>query len=255
MKKDKQFDLIFNSDSKQFVLSGNSMIIDQIQRNMRKGLENYIGSKYNITKSISGRFTMSGGVGANNQINNCNDLKFYTAWQPMKPQNILKNIEDKMIKNIENEIDNDVIKNMQLIQNPDYIILKHSVVSDELNETIKNMVAALDKEDYIILKRTIMADEPKRRRFPIVDRAVQKARQEIMSQEDANVFAALDKNYMLLKHTVVADEPKQWVDDDEPPFTVKAQNVKTTVCSKCHKDSPYAEPNQEFICWACKNGF
>lgn len=34
--------------------------------------------------------------------------------------------------------------------------------------------------------------EVKRRRFNVIDRAVQKARQEIMAQEDANVFAAFD---------------------------------------------------------------
>lgn len=34
--------------------------------------------------------------------------------------------------------------------------------------------------------------EVRRRRFNVIDRAVQKARQEIMAQEDANVFAALD---------------------------------------------------------------
>lgn len=39
---------------------------------------------------------------------------------------------------------------------------------------------------------TVRIAEVKRRRFNIIDRAVQKARQEIMAQEDANVFAALD---------------------------------------------------------------
>lgn len=34
--------------------------------------------------------------------------------------------------------------------------------------------------------------EVRRRRFNVIDRAVQKARQEIMAQEDANVFAAFD---------------------------------------------------------------
>jgi hypothetical protein len=34
--------------------------------------------------------------------------------------------------------------------------------------------------------------EVKKRRFNVIDRAVQKARQEIMAQEDANVFAAID---------------------------------------------------------------
>lgn len=39
---------------------------------------------------------------------------------------------------------------------------------------------------------TIRISEVKRRRFNVIDRAVQKARQEIMAQEDANVFAAID---------------------------------------------------------------
>jgi hypothetical protein len=39
---------------------------------------------------------------------------------------------------------------------------------------------------------TVRIAEVKRRRFNIIDRAVQKARQEIMAQEDANVFAAID---------------------------------------------------------------
>lgn len=39
---------------------------------------------------------------------------------------------------------------------------------------------------------TVRISEVKRRRFNVIDRAVQKARQEIMAQEDANIFAALD---------------------------------------------------------------
>ncbi len=39
---------------------------------------------------------------------------------------------------------------------------------------------------------TVRIAEVKRRRFNVIDRAVQKARQEIMAQEDANVFAALN---------------------------------------------------------------
>ena len=39
---------------------------------------------------------------------------------------------------------------------------------------------------------TVRISEVKRRRFNVIDRAVQKARQEIMAQEDANVFAAID---------------------------------------------------------------
>ncbi len=39
---------------------------------------------------------------------------------------------------------------------------------------------------------TVRIAEVRRRRFNVIDRAVQKARQEIMAQEDANVFAAID---------------------------------------------------------------
>lgn len=39
---------------------------------------------------------------------------------------------------------------------------------------------------------TVRISEVKRRRFNVIDRAVQKARQEIMAQEDANIFAAID---------------------------------------------------------------
>jgi hypothetical protein len=39
---------------------------------------------------------------------------------------------------------------------------------------------------------TVRIAEVKRRRFNVIDRAVQKARQEIMAQEDSNVFAAID---------------------------------------------------------------
>jgi len=39
---------------------------------------------------------------------------------------------------------------------------------------------------------TVRIAEVKRRRFNVIDRAVQKARQEIMAQEDTNVFAAID---------------------------------------------------------------
>lgn len=47
-------------------------------------------------------------------------------------------------------------------------------------------------EFEIFSNPTIRIAEVKRRRFNVIDRAVQKARQEIMAQEDANVFAALD---------------------------------------------------------------
>lgn len=39
---------------------------------------------------------------------------------------------------------------------------------------------------------TVRIAEVKRRRFNVIDRAVQKARQELQAQEDANVFAAVD---------------------------------------------------------------
>jgi len=47
-------------------------------------------------------------------------------------------------------------------------------------------------EFEIVSNPTVRIAEVKRRRFNIVDRAQQKARQEIQAQEDANVFAALD---------------------------------------------------------------
>lgn len=47
-------------------------------------------------------------------------------------------------------------------------------------------------EFEIFANPTVRIAEVKRRRFNVIDRAVQKARQEMMAQEDANVFAALD---------------------------------------------------------------
>src|SRR5579885_2008607 len=47
-------------------------------------------------------------------------------------------------------------------------------------------------EFELISNPTVRISEVRRRRFNVIDRAVQKARQEIMAQEDANVFAALD---------------------------------------------------------------
>ena len=47
-------------------------------------------------------------------------------------------------------------------------------------------------EFEIYCNPTVRIAEVKRRRFNVIDRAVQKARQEIMAQEDSNVFAALD---------------------------------------------------------------
>jgi hypothetical protein len=47
-------------------------------------------------------------------------------------------------------------------------------------------------EFEIFSNPTVRIAEVKRRRFNVIDRAVQKARQEIMAEEDANVFAALD---------------------------------------------------------------
>ena len=47
-------------------------------------------------------------------------------------------------------------------------------------------------EFEIVSNPTVRIAEVKRRRFNIIDRAQQKARQEIQAQEDANIFAALD---------------------------------------------------------------
>jgi len=47
-------------------------------------------------------------------------------------------------------------------------------------------------EFEIVSNPVVRIREVKMRRFNVIDRAVQKARQEIQAQEDANVFAALD---------------------------------------------------------------
>jgi len=47
-------------------------------------------------------------------------------------------------------------------------------------------------EFEIVSNPTVRIAEVKRRRFNVIDRAQQKARQEIQAQEDSNVFAALD---------------------------------------------------------------
>jgi len=47
-------------------------------------------------------------------------------------------------------------------------------------------------EFEIVSNPTVRIAEVKRRRFNLIERAVQKARQEIMAQEDANIFAAVD---------------------------------------------------------------
>lgn len=44
----------------------------------------------------------------------------------------------------------------------------------------------------IFANPTVRISEVRRRRFNVIDRAVQKARQEIMAVEDANIFAAID---------------------------------------------------------------
>lgn len=44
----------------------------------------------------------------------------------------------------------------------------------------------------LVSNPTVRISEVKRRRFNVIDRAVQKARQELMAQEDGNVFAAVD---------------------------------------------------------------
>jgi hypothetical protein len=47
-------------------------------------------------------------------------------------------------------------------------------------------------EFEVVSNPTVRIAEVKRRRFNVIDRAQQKARQEIQAQEDANVFAALE---------------------------------------------------------------
>lgn len=47
-------------------------------------------------------------------------------------------------------------------------------------------------EIEIVCNPTARIHEVRRRRFNMIDRAVQKARQEIMAQEDANIFSAID---------------------------------------------------------------
>ena len=47
-------------------------------------------------------------------------------------------------------------------------------------------------EFEIVSNPTVRIAEVKRRRFNVIDRAQQKARQEIQAQEDANIFATLD---------------------------------------------------------------
>ena len=47
-------------------------------------------------------------------------------------------------------------------------------------------------EFEVVANPTVRIHEVKRRRFNVIDRAQQKARQEIQAQEDSNVFAALD---------------------------------------------------------------
>ena len=47
-------------------------------------------------------------------------------------------------------------------------------------------------EFEVVSNPTVRIAEVRRRRFNVIDRAQQKARQEIQAQEDANIFAALD---------------------------------------------------------------
>src|SRR5690606_3456630 len=47
-------------------------------------------------------------------------------------------------------------------------------------------------EIEVVSNPTVRIREVRNRRWNVIDRAVQKARQEIMAQEDANLFAALD---------------------------------------------------------------
>ncbi len=71
-------------------------------------------------------------------------------------------------------------------------------------------------EFEVVSNPTVRIAEVKRRRFNVIDRAQQKARQEIQAQEDKNVFAALDfatdsakggeNAYQRLDNTTTADE-------------------------------------------------
>ncbi len=45
----------------------------------------------------------------------------------------------------------------------------------------------------IFTSPNIKIDDVKRRRFNLIDRAVQQAKEEIMSQEDSSIFEVLDK--------------------------------------------------------------
>lgn len=68
----------------------------------------------------------------------------------------------------------------------------------------------------LVANPTVRISEVRRRRFNVIDRAQQKARQEIQAQEDANIFAALDfasdatkggeNNLQTLNNTQATDE-------------------------------------------------
>ena len=60
------------------------------------------------------------------------------------------------------------------------------------NPTIKISDLKLPKWELIINSRGKIQKSRQRRRFEVIDRAVQKARQEIMEQEDADIFRRLD---------------------------------------------------------------
>jgi hypothetical protein len=71
-------------------------------------------------------------------------------------------------------------------------------------------------EFEVVSNPTVRISEVRRRRFNVIDRAQQKARQEIQAQEDANIFAALDfasdatkggeNTLQTLDNTVATDE-------------------------------------------------
>jgi hypothetical protein len=69
--------------------------------------------------------------------------------------------------------------------------MKHPlIITSRGKVAIKNRVRIPPFEVYS--SPSININEVKRRRFNIIDRAVQKARQQLMSQEDDSIFQAMD---------------------------------------------------------------
>lgn len=68
------------------------------------------------------------------------------------------------------------------------VVSSHGSAPESLVKGDRVMVPEFE----IVSNPTVRIAEVKRRRFNIIDRAQQKARQEIQAQEDANIFASLD---------------------------------------------------------------